>query len=383
MKTAALWKCPGCPEPPDWQVTWPQLQRDHPWLRELDGVVQDPRHHAEGDVLTHTRMVVESLVAMSSWRTLPPGERQILFAAALLHDVGKAACTRIEPDGAITSKHHARRSEVLSRKLLWEGSGSPWTAPFAIREQISLLVREHGLPLWFLEKPQPARRVIRTSLGVGLDRLALLAEADARGRVCADQEDLLRRIELFRDYARELRCHDQPRAFASAHSRFVFFHSEKEQPDPDYAAHDTTAFEVILLSGLPGAGKDTWIKPHRPDWPVVSLDALRRESKTAGDDEQGRVVQTARERARELLRAQQPFIWNATNVTRRLRTPLVELFAAYRACVRIVYVEAPLSVILARNRGRASKVPEKIIHHLLDRLEIPTLDEAHAVEWIA
>jgi tRNA uridine 5-carbamoylmethylation protein Kti12 len=40
-------------------------------------------------------------------------------------------------------------------------------------------------------------------------------------------------------------------------------------------------------------------------------------------------------------------------------------------------------VILARNRGRASKVPEKIIHHLLDRLEIPTLDEAHAVEWIA
>ena len=29
------------------------------------------------------------------------------------------------------------------------------------------------------------------------------------------------------------------------------------------------------MSGLPGAGKDTWVRTNLPDWPAVSLDAVR------------------------------------------------------------------------------------------------------------
>ena len=75
-------------------------------------------------------------------------------------------------------------------------------------------------------------------------------------------------------------------------------------------------------------------------------------------------------------------MWNATNLTRRVRRSLIGLLVDYSARVRIVYVEAPLDVIFQRNCHRKARVPERVINALLDKLEIPTLDEAHTVDWM-
>jgi predicted kinase len=134
------------------------------------------------------------------------------------------------------------------------------------------------------------------------------------------------------------------------------------------------------MSGLPGAGKDTWIREHKPDWPVISLDSIRREYRISPEEDQGHVIQTAKERARVLLRAQQSFIWNATNVSRMLRQQLIDLFLSYRAKVHIVYIDAPLSTILQRNRQRKEQVPEHVIYKLLGKLDIPDVTEAQICE---
>ncbi len=373
------WSFPLCPAPPDWRLRWDDLQARFEWIQAMRGVPQDALYHAEGDVLIHTRMAAEALIALDEWRALPQAERGALFAAALLHDVAKPACTVAGPDGSITSKQHARKGELLARELLWRGVGLDAPAPFALREQIVKLVRYHGLPLWFLEKSAPERAVIGASQTTRLDRLALLAEVDVRGRICGDQQALLERIELFRAVAQENQCYSGPRAFPSAHSRFLFFRAEAG--DPDYAAYDDTRCEVVLMSGLPGAGKDRWIQDHLADWPVISLDRLRKELKIAPDEPQGQVIQAAREQARALLRKQQSFVWNATNVTRSLRAQLIDFFASYHARVRIVYVEAPLEEMLRRNALRPDHVPEAVIYRLMRRLEVPDLTEAHTVEW--
>jgi predicted kinase len=373
------WSFPLCPTPPDWRLQWERERFD--WLRAMQGVPQDPLYHAEGDVLTHTRMVAEALIALDEWRALPPEERAALFAAALLHDVAKPACTVVEFDGKITSKRHARKGELLAREILWRGIGLEAPAPFALREQIVKLVRHHGLPLWLLEKSSPEWAVIEASQMICLDRLALLAEVDVRGRTCADQQELLERIDLFRAFAQEQQCYTGPRSFPSAHSRFLFFRSEGRSPD--YAAYDDTRCEVVLMSGLPGAGKDRWIREHLPDWPLISLDRLRQDLKISPEEQQGPVIQAAREQARELLRKQQSFVWNATNVTRLLRSQLIDFFAAYHARVHIVYVEVPFDSILRRNAARPHPVPEAVIYHLLRKLEVPDLTEAHVVEWVS
>jgi predicted kinase len=374
------WSFPFCPAPPDWRLQWERIQERFDWVQAMQDVPQDRLYHAEGDVLVHTRMVAEALITLDEWRALPREEREALFAAALLHDVAKPACTVVEPDGRITSKQHARKGELLAREILWRGVGLDAPAAFVQRERIAKLVRYHGLPLWFLEKSAPERAVIESSQAVSLERLALLAEVDVRGRVCADQQALLERIALFREFCQEHQCYSGPRSFLTNHSRFLFFHTEGR--DLEYAAYDDTRFEVVLMSGLPGAGKDRWIADHLSDWPVISLDRLRREMKIAPEAEQGPVVQAAKEQARALMRKQQSFVWNATNVTRLLRSQLIDLFTSYHARVRIVYVEAPFDEMMRRNATRPNQVPEAVLYHLMRKLEVPDLTEAHMVEWV-
>ncbi len=371
------WAYASCPSAPAWAVDWPGLEETLPWLHTLAGVPQDAIFHAEGDVLIHTRMVVKALTGLAAWRALPAEERALLFAAALLHDIGKPDCTTTDEQGHIHARGHARLGERMVRQMFWEEG-----VPFAFREYSAKLVRLHALPVQFLDKPSPERALFAASQGVSLQHLALLAEADMRGRICQDQQRLLDTIELFRGYGEELACLNQPRQFASAHSRFVYFHSARADADPSYAAYDDTHFEVVLMAGLPGVGKDTWVREHLEGWPVISLDEIRRELKIAPGANQGRVIQLARQRAKELLRQQTSFVWNATNIMRMRRQELVDLVTAYGGRVRIVYLDAPLSDILQRNQQRQERVPEPIIRSFAQRMEVPDLTEAHTVEWI-
>ncbi|HBL59825.1 MAG TPA: poly(A) polymerase [Cyanobacteria bacterium UBA8803] len=368
------WSFP-CPQPPDWTLDWASLQAEFDWLQSLQDCPQDLRYHAEGDVLTHTRLVCEALIALPAWRELPPIERSLLFAAALLHDVAKPGATEIAADGSITSKGHVRQGAKMARQILWS-----LNLPFQQREAIVMLVQHGSLPLWFWDKPNPQRAVIKASQVICCNLLAVLAEADVRGRECDDQLELLERVQFFREFCQENNCLFYPRPFPSDDSRFVYF--QKENGDPNYAAFDDTRFDVVLMSGLPGAGKDYWIRENLPDWTVISLDELRQVMDISPKDDQAAVVERARAIAKEYMRAEKSFVWNATNISRQLRSSLISLFSAYQARIRIVYLEASWAELLRRNHARAAKVPEAVIQRMRDRLEVPDLTEAHQVDWV-
>ena len=73
---------------------------------------------------------------------------------------------------------------------------------------------------------------------------------------------------------------------------------------------------------------------------------------------------------------------NATNVSRDMRTRGIDLFAAYGARVRIVYVESPAARLFEQNRDRDRIVPESVVERLLGRWEVPDLTEAHEVDVV-
>jgi predicted kinase len=365
-----------CPAPPGWAVAWSDIVDAFAWVRRLVGVPQDAIHHAEGDVATHTRMACEALAALPQWQARPPAERSRLFAAVLLHDVAKPDCTQVEADGRITAHGHSRRGDLIARRVLWELG-----APVAWREHVAALVRHHQIPFWALERPDLDRIVFRASLLARNDDLALLATADILGRICGDADEVCDNIALFQEYCAERGCLDRPRRFASEHARFWYFRTPGR--DPDYAAYDDTRLTVTVLSGLPGIGKDHWIAEHRPGWPVVSLDALRGELGVKPTDDQRPVAAAAHALAREYLRAGEPFVWNATNVSRRVREQCIGLIAGYRGRVELVALEAPPQVLRTRNRARPQPVPEAVVDRLIDRWETPDPTEAHTVEWIS
>lgn len=367
-----LLPCP-IPSPPGWHVDWQALHEQFEWIRAMKGCPQDPVYHAEGDVWIHVRMVCESLAALEEWRLLPESGRDLLFAAALLHDVAKPSCTRME-DGRITSRGHSQRGAIQARQILWQHG-----ADLGMREQICALVRFHQTPFHLIDREEAPRTLRRISQLVRCDHLAILARADAQGRRCQDQDGLLTKVELFEELCREQGCFDRPWPFPSALSRFEYF--RREGRDPYYHAHDESRCEAILMSGLPGSGKDSWIRAHAADWNVISLDDIREEADAEPAGNQGAVIQAAKERARVFLRQGMGFVWNATNLNRELRSQLVDFFAAYRARVRIVYVEAPHDEQFGRNQNRTRAVPHRAIERMMGRWEVPDVSEAPAVEW--
>ena len=377
LSQSRTWSFPFCPEPPDWFLDWENIYNYFDWIQNLEGCQQDPIYHAEGDVLIHTKMVCEALISCQNWRQLPVQERSMLFAAALLHDVAKPAFTKIDENGKISSKGHARQGARMVRQIL-----SQFDPPvqFSIRETVCAIVQFGSLPIWLLDKPNPQQSVIKASQVVRCDFLALLAEADVRGRQCADRQEILDKIELFREFCQENNCLDAPRQFPSAHSRFIYF--RKENGNPDYTAFDDTRCEVVLMSGLPGSGKDYWIQENLPNLPVISLDALRKEMNVPPDETPGEVIVEAKNRAREYIKSGRSFVWNATNTTKQMRQQLINFFAGYQVRIRIVYLEVPLEEVWRRNRSRTAAVPEAVIQRLANRLDIPDITEAHEVEWI-
>ena len=362
-----------CPTAPNWQVAWEEMDREYPFIRALADCPQDSVHHAEGDVWVHTRMVCEELAGQGAWRALPEGERRLLFAAAVLHDVAKPQCTRIE-DGRIGSRGHSRRGAIQARNLLWR-----MHTPFQAREQVAALVRFHQTPYFLIDRPDARRLAIEVSQTARCDLLALLAEADVRGRICADRQRLLDNVALFVEQVSEMGCLRAPWEFASDHARVLFFLDDKRIPEAP--AHEAFRAEAILLSGLPGSGKDHYVRTHLADWPVISLDELRDELAIDPDETQGKVIGEARERARESLRRGRSFVWNATNLSRQLRRLALELFAGYQARLRVVYLEVAPEVLFEQNRQRARVVPTRVMERLLDRWEVPDRTEAHTVEY--
>lgn len=356
---------------------WEALRASFSWIRDMEGVPQDPVFHAEGDVAVHTRMVVEALLGLSAFQDLPEHEQHLLIAAALLHDVEKRSTTVHETDGSITSRGHARKGEYTARRILY----TDVPAPFAIKEQVAKLVRYHGLPIWVFQKPNPQKALFQASLEVDTRLLAILARADVLGRTCQDQDRLLYEIDTFEAFCQEQNCWGQAKTFASDWGRYVYFY--KEDNPINYQPFELDSFPVVMLSALPGTGKDFYIKKNYPDWPVVSLDDLRRKNKVAPTDKKGngQMIQLAKENARVFLRKKQSFIWNATNITRNMRQPLIDLFQSYGAKTKLVYLEVPYLQLCRQNQQREFSVPGKVVQRMIGKLEVPGLWEAPEVIW--
>ncbi|WP_447578427.1 AAA family ATPase [Achromobacter kerstersii] len=340
---------------------------------------QDPRYHGEGDVWTHTMMVVDALLALPQYQAASRADQEVVFLAALLHDVAKHSTTVIDPvTGAIGQPGHSRKGAIDARIALWDAG-----TPFAVREAVCRLISVHQVPFFALEgsrRGKPPEFIARElSWHVSLPLLAMLAEADMRGRICADAQRVLDNIALFCELARDDGCFEQPRAFADAHTAVSYFRGADVHPD--YPLFQEPGSRVIVMSGLPASGKNTWVNAHYPDLPVISFDDAREELGLRHGKNEGKVAHLAIERARELLRRKAPFVWNATNLSELMRKKTLDLLYAYHAEVELVYLEKPRAELLRRNSRRDTSLSNKTLTGMLHRWDLPLPTEAHRVVY--
>lgn len=353
-------------------LDWAESQS---WARAMAACQQDAQWHAEGDVWTHTKMVFAEVERLKEWPSLGRPAQLRLLLTALFHDSGKPATTTIDAQSGRThSAKHAPASTEIVRGVLRE-----LNCDFATREEIAALVRFHGRPQHLLEKATPEREVISLSWIVNNRLLYLFALADTRGRHTKEMDRPEENLHLWKLVAEEHGCFDRPYAFANDHARFLFYRNKLS--NLRFAPHEKFRCMVTLMSGLPGAGKDTWLARQRPTLPVVALDAIRGELDVGPTENQGQVIQAAREQCREHLRASRSFAFNATNITSQTRQRWIDLFSDYGARIEIVYLEPPVATMLAQNKRRTNPVPERVVLRLLEKLEPPTATECHSLTF--
>lgn len=351
-----------------------------PVLEHAKTAIQDAEHHAEGPVWPHTILVVLALLGLKAYQALPRREKVIAFLAALLHDAGKAATTVVDPvTGRISQLGHSRRGSIDVRIALWDAG-----APFDVREEVCRIIGVHQVPFFALEGSRrgksPEFLVRELSWQLSIPLLALVAEADMLGRICKDQRRVLDNIELFRELAREEGCYGCPRPFADAHTRVSYFRGANVHPD--YALFREPGSRVTVMCALPASGKDTWARQHRKGLPVVSFDDARAELGLRHGQNDGLAVHHAIDKAKELLRCNKPFVFNATHLNPQKRSRTLDLLFAYGAEVEIVYLERPREELLRRNARRDTSLTNHALQEMALHWEPALPTEAHEVRYL-
>ena len=152
-----------------------------PELKALINVPQDPKWHPEGDVWTHTLMVLDEAAKL---RTGIEKKDMVLMFGALCHDFGKPLTTKFLR-GRWRSPSHDTKGIPPTLKFLRR-----LTDDRELIEKVTCMVKEHLRPIQlFIGRDQINSGTIRRlALRVPIPDLILLAKADYLGRNLTEKE---------------------------------------------------------------------------------------------------------------------------------------------------------------------------------------------------
>ena len=183
---------------------WGVIERLLPELAPLAGCEQEPEWHPEGDVWTHTLMVIDQARALNGDLDRP---RLIaVMLGAVCHDLGKPSTTAFI-DGRIRSLDHEQAGveptvSLLDRLNVHSIDG------FDVRRQVVGLVANHLKPGMFRQADRVGDGAFRRlAQKVDLELLARVAKADCLGRAGGFDCSAM---EWFLERARELGVEHQP-----------------------------------------------------------------------------------------------------------------------------------------------------------------------------
>lgn len=146
--------------------------------------------------------------------------------------------------------------------------------------------------------------------------------------------------------------------------------SESTSKTPEH-----TRAKIIVLVGLPGAGKSTYVKKRDG---VLSSDEIRRLLADNPEDQtiHSRVFGVLRGLLRQRIELRRPVTYiDATNLRRRDRKPYLKMAKLYDCAIEAIFFDVDVDLCQRRNRKRDRVVPEDVIERMATRLQPPSVGE--------
>ena len=138
---------------------------------------------------------------------------------------------------------------------------------------------------------------------------------------------------------------------------------------------------LIMMMGIAGAGKSTWVKENYPDVVSVSRDEIRFDilDEKGGEyfDHEDEVFNGFIHQIIGSLVADEVTIADATHLNRKARLKVLSRVRKYADEVEVVWIRVPLETALKQNAMRSgrAKVPNDVIKRMYNNIERPEDNE--------
>lgn len=330
----------------------------------LQQTKQSNRWHKEGNVYNHTLLVAKEMhkIINNQLSHMSFRDKKILMIAAICHDLGKATTTYWdEKEKDWKCKSHGVAGERITRNLIFN------EPDYLMREEICWLVRWHMSFHHLLEKSDSDKKseIIRLSNGnSSIEKLLWLNIADSLGSKSSEnsQKSVDEKYVRINELAESNKCYTRPYGCLG-----------KVKSD----------YNMYVMIGPPGCGKDTYIKKFLPNIDSICRDDIREEI-TYGNVEgrklmldntkEGIVSDIVNSRIRKCCEQHKSFIINQTNMKKKYRAQLKETALKYGSPnIIYIYVEAPSIDICKERRGHGKW--DSIIDRMWGEFEFPDKSE--------
>lgn len=365
------------------------------YIIQMKRTQQNPRFHAEGNVYNHTMLVLEQFFKHVNEFNLSAEDQEVLYWAAILHDLGKTKVTRLV-EGRWIARGHESAGVPIARNILLS---KPEITPEQ-RHRILNIVRWHHVPMrWGLVGTKyTAYKRLSTQTDIRL--LGIFALFDVMGRICVNKSHVLEVIDHFNEVIvprikYEFGSHNEIQNFfdeANYKKKNALWHALKADdirllervmyrpPEKER----TPQTNCIISIGPPKSGKTTYLRQSYPDHQYFDFDAPS--GQTPQHIEQKKIDRSLSRLRKSLSNPfgeERKVVIDGMNLNVAQRKYVMEYVRDCGSTVHYVFFEKSLEEIRANNQKSSCPIEETRIQAAYEKLYFPHPWESHSLEVVA
>ena len=357
------------------------------YIEQMKRTEQNPRFHAEGNVYNHTLLVLEQFYKHADEFDLSEEEKEVLYWAAILHDVGKPKVTKCV-NGRWIARGHEAAGVPIARDILL---GKPEITKVQ-RHRILNLVRWHHVPMrWGLMGTKySAYKKLATQTDIRL--LGIFAMFDVLGRICVNKSHVLEVIDHFNELIvprirYEFASHTELQGFfqnANYKKKNALWNAFKTDDirllekvmyrTPEKEREPQTS--CVITIGPPKSGKTTYLEENYPDHQYFHFD---RQNSSAPLTRQ---LSHIRKSLSNPYGEERKVAIDGMHLNVAQRKEVMEYVRDCGSMIHYVVFEKSLAEIHANNQNSAHPIGASQIQAAYDQLYFPHPWESHSLEVV-